>query len=191
MNISPSAMDVLNHGSLWALPLALAAGLIAGLNPCCVAVYPAVAAACCATDPARQTRGFKTSFGLILGIAAATTTLGVVAAVAGRVMGQLGRGVRYAIAAVPLIMGLHLLGWLRLPIGSLPHRLIRGGWFGPFGAGFLLSLALTPCGTPVLASVLSYVAYKGSMLYGATLLFLYGLGSGVRRRFSFARSRSV
>jgi len=50
---------------------------------------------------------------------------------------------------------------------------------GAFGAGFLVSLALTPCGTPVLASVLSYVAYKASVVYGAILLFLYGIGSGV------------
>jgi len=76
-------------------------------------------------------------------------------------------------------MGLHLLGWVRLPISSLPRRLIRGGWSGAFGVGFLLALVLTPCGTPVLASVLSYVVYKGSFVYGAALLLLYGLGWGI------------
>lgn len=90
--------------------------------------------------------------------------LGIIAALAGRVVGQLGSGFRYAIAAIPLIMGLHLVGWLRLPIGILPQRANRNGWMGAFGAGFLLSLALTPCGTPVLASVLSYVAYKASVV---------------------------
>jgi cytochrome c biogenesis protein CcdA len=48
-----------------------------------------------------------------------------------------------------------------------------------FGAGFLPALAMPPCGTPLLASVLSYVAYKGSIIYGATLLLLYGIGWGV------------
>jgi len=115
----------------------------------------------------------------VLGIVAATTALGIAAALAGRIIGQLGSGVRYAITAVPLVMGLHLLGWVRLPISSIPHRLIRGGWLGAFGVGFLLALALTPCGTPVLASVLSYVAYKGSIVYGITPLLLYGLGWGI------------
>jgi hypothetical protein len=36
-----------------------------------------------------------------------------------------------------------------------------------------------PCGTPVLASVLSYTAYKQSFVYGGLLLFLYGLGTGL------------
>jgi cytochrome c-type biogenesis protein len=171
------ALDVLKHGSLLALPLALAAGVITGLNPCCVALYPAATATWCACNSGTENRGLRVSFGFVLGMATATTILGVFAALMGRVVGQLGSGVRYAIAAVPLVMGLHLLGWLRFPVGFLPHRDMRGGWLGAFGTGLLLSLALTPCGTPVLASLLSYVAYKGGVAYGATMLFFYGCGS--------------
>jgi cytochrome c-type biogenesis protein len=188
MILSFAAFDVLSHGTILALPLALLAGVVAGCNPCCVALYPAAAAmycgtsaadACCGTSVVVNGSGLKSAIAFVFGIAAATTVLGVIAALAGRVVGQLGSGFRYAIAAIPLIMGLHLLGWLRLPIGTLPQRAIRNGLMGAFGAGFLVSLALTPCGTPVLASVLSYVAYKASVVYGAILLFLYGIGSGV------------
>ena len=115
----------------------------------------------------------------MLGISAATTTLGVIAALAGRIVGQLGAGFRYAIAAIPLLMALHLLGWFRLPIRSVPQRVVRNSWLGAFAGGFLLALALTPCGTPVLASVLSYVAYKATVAHGAILLFLYGIGSAI------------
>lgn len=48
-----------------------------------------------------------------------------------------------------------------------------------FGTGLLLSLVIGPCGTPVLASVLSYAAYKQNLVYGGLLLFLYGLGTGM------------
>lgn len=50
---------------------------------------------------------------------------------------------------------------------------------GAFGCGFLLSLVIALCGTPVLASVLSYAAFKGNAYYGALLLFVYGLGAGI------------
>lgn len=188
MSVSYAAFDVLSHGSLLAPPLALLAGVVAGLNPCCVAMYPAAATMCCGTNSANaccgtsvtvKGRRLKNSIAFVFGVAVATTLLGIIAALAGRIVGQLGPGVRYAVAAVPVIMGLHLLGWLRLPIGILPRRVIQNGWLGAFGAGFLLSLALTPCGTPILASVLSYVAYKGSIMYGSMLLLLYGFGSGV------------
>ncbi len=185
---APAALDIFSHGSLLALPLAFVAGAIAGLNPCCVALYPAAAAmycgtassdTCCGTALTGTVQRLRNPVAFVFGIAAATTILGTIAALAGRVMGQFGSGIRYAVAAVPLIMGLHLLGWLRLPLNSLPHRVTANGWAGSFGGGFLLSLALTPCGTPVLASVLSYAAYKGNVIHGAILLFFYGVGSGL------------
>lgn len=101
--------------------------------------------------------------------------LGIVVSLAGRITG-LGSGGRYLVALVPLLMGLHLLGWLRLPLERLTGSRVRAG--GAFGTGFLLSLVLGPCGTPILAAVLSYAAYQGQMLYGALLLFLYGVGAG-------------
>lgn len=188
MILSLAPFDVLSHGTLWALPLALLAGVVAACNPCCLALYPAAAAmycgssvtgACCGTSAAVNGRGSRNAIAFAFGIAVATTTLGVIAALAGRVIGQLGSGVRYGIAAVPLLMGLHLLGWLRFPIATFPHGVIRNGWMGALGAGFLLSLALTPCGTPVLASVLSYAAYKASVVQGAIVLFAYGVGSAI------------
>ncbi len=187
MMISYAALDILNHGNALALPLALMAGVIASLNPCCIAMYPAAAAlycgtnssdVCCGSPVTLKRRGLKSAIAFLSGIAAATTALGIIAALAGRIVGQLGPTIRYAVAAVPLVMGLHLIGWLRLPI-SLSHRVIQNGSLGAFGAGLLLSLALTPCGTPVLASVLAYVAYKGTITYGAIVLFLYGVGSGI------------
>lgn len=180
--------DIMSHGSLLAFPLALLAGAIAGLNPCCVALYPSAVAVCCGLNApgtscgaatSEKSRTFKNCIALVFGVAVATTLLGAFAALVGRIVGQLGSGVRYAVAAVPLVMGLHLLGWVRLPINSLPRRVVGNGWLGAFGAGILLALVLTPCGTPVLASVLSYVVYKGSIIYGATLLLLYGIGWGV------------
>lgn len=114
----------------------------------------------------------------VFGAAVATSLLGIGAALLGRVMGQFGSPFRYAIAAIPLLMGLHLLGWFRLPLHAIPAKVLEPGLASAFGTGFLLSLAISPCGTPVLAAVLSYVAFKGSVAFGALLLFIYGVGAG-------------
>jgi cytochrome c biogenesis protein CcdA len=113
------------------------------------------------------------------GLALATMLLGVAAALAGRTMTSLGGWARYAIAVVPLLMGLHLLGWVRLPILAGVKQSPRVGIGGAFVSGLLLSLVLVPCGTPLLASVMSYAAYEGSIGFGGLLLFLYGVGTGI------------
>lgn len=48
-----------------------------------------------------------------------------------------------------------------------------------FGAGFLFSLAIAPCATPILLGILTLVALQGDLLWGGTLMFIYGLGAGV------------
>lgn len=174
---SISLRDALAGGSNLAVPLVLLGGLLAGLNPCCLAFYPP-AASCCAPGSTNTEHPWRRVVAFVLGAALAMSCLGLFAALAGRVMGQFGASMRYAIAAVPLVMGLHLLGFLRLPLGSVPARIAPSNLAGAFGCGILMSVAVSSCSTPVLASVLSYVAYRGNVLYGAILLFVYGLGVG-------------
>lgn len=174
-------------GHLAALPLALLGGAVTGLNPCCLPLYPAAAATCCATrgdwsQGGRSPLVFRTAVAFMAGMALSTATLGVVAALAGGVMTSLGGWVRYVVALVPLAMGVHLLGLFRFPLPDLQARLPKGtasGTAAAFMTGLLFALVLAPCGTPILASVLSYAAYEGSVSYGGVLLFVFGLGVGI------------
>ena len=172
-----TAPEILSQGNLYALPLVLAAGLVAGFNPCCLAMYPAATATCCA--PTMGDRQHRLSFSLlfVLGAAFSTAMLGVIAAVLGRAMGQLGAPLQYLIALIPMVMGFQLLGWVRLPLSQRLSVRIASSAGAAFLAGMVLGIVISPCGTPILASVLSYVAYKRSMLFGAVLLFVYGIGS--------------
>lgn len=83
------------------------------------------------------------------------------------------------IAAVPLLAGIHLVGWLRLPMPAPASASRGGGAFAALLAGLLLSLVVGSCGTPVLAAILAYTAHRANLLFGAALLFSYGLGSGL------------
>lgn len=177
MDVSDAIGQALSAGNLAALPLAMMGGLVAGLNPCCLALYPAAATVCCAVGPQtvhRPTLGNATAF--VLGVAVATAVLGCAAAYIGRIA-TIATPIKYGIAAVPIVMGVHQLGWLPLP--QWTAKTFTASIGGAFGTGALLSLVIGPCGTPVLASVLSFAAYKQSFVYGGLLLFIYGVGSAL------------
>ena len=169
--------DAVAQGGLVALPLALAGGVITGFNPCCLPLYPAAAATCCAARGPTVRVTLRNALSFIVGVSVTTAVLGLLAGLAGRVMTGLGGWPSYLIALVPIAMGLHLLGVIKLPFPTL--RTPKGGLGGSFLAGLLLSLVIAPCGTPVLASLLSFAAYNQSPAYGAVLLLIYGLGAGL------------
>jgi cytochrome c biogenesis protein CcdA len=153
--------SALSGGSVLALPVAVLGGVITGLNPCCLPLYPAAAGACCAVRGERM--AFSNALSFVAGIAVATAALGIVAAMAGRILAGLGGWTVYAIAVLPLAMGAHLLGWVRLPMPSSHVVGHHRGMAGAFVAGLLIWLVFAPCATPVLAAVLSYAAYEGSV----------------------------
>lgn len=175
MDFPGAFSQALSAGNMAALPLALMGGLVAGMNPCCLALYPAAAGACCSGKEQTIKRPLGNAVAFVLGVAVAVAALGVLAAYIGRVA-VIGTPAKYAIAFVPILMGVYRLGWVRLPL--MTPKAFRPG-VGAFGTGLLLSLVIGPCGTPVLASVLSFAAYQQSFIYGGLLLFLYGIGSGL------------
>ena len=178
MDLFDGFSQALAAGDVLVLPLAFAGGVVAGMNPCCLALYPAAAGACCSGQGQAEVKtsiaGHAAAF--VLGIAVAGAALGLLAVYIGRAA-AIATPFKYAIAFLPILMGVHRLGWIRLPLG-IPLT-FRPGLGGAFGTGLLLSLVIGPCGTPVLASLLSFAAYKQSFLYGGLLLFLYGIGNGL------------
>lgn len=167
-------------GTFAALPLSFAAGLASSVAPCCVALYPAAAATCCVTRESRPVLAIRTASAFVLGIAVATSVLGVMAALAGRALVGAGSWASYGLALVVLVLGLHFWGWLRLPAAMTTLR-VPGAtrWGGAFVTGVLLSVVFIPCGAPMLAALLSFAAVRASIPFGAALLFLYGLGAGL------------
>lgn len=166
-------------GGLWALPIAFLGGVAAGLNPCCLPIYPAVAATCCANASRPMSLALSRAIALIAGTVVATTALGVAAAFAGHAVAGIGRGWRYGLAFAPMIAGLYVLGGYRRARAEPQRTRIAGGILGAFGLGLLLSVMIGTCGTPILAAVLSYAAFHGTSLFGAGLLFSYGLGASL------------
>jgi cytochrome c-type biogenesis protein len=74
-------------------------------------------------------------------------------------------------------MGLVLLEVLPLPMWAVPSGTGwgQGGWRS-YGLGLTFGLGASPCSTPVLASLLAWVASTGNVLLGFGLLLAYTLG---------------
>ncbi len=158
-------------------------GALTASSPCVLAMIPLTMSFVAGQDRERATpgRAFLLSMILVCGLALTYTALGMFAALAGSVYGEVSGAWTWIVAAVCLLMGLHLLGALNftipVPINVQPR--IRGP-LGAFVMGLLFGVVSAPCAAPMLVVLLTYLAGTGSSVpYGALLLLVYALGHSV------------
>lgn len=153
-------------------------GALTASNPCVLAMIPLMMAF---VGAYRETNGPKKAFIFsllfVLGLTITFTILGLIAGLMGKLLGDVGGFWPYLIAAVCIIMGLHMLGaWnFSLPVPQT-WKPEQGGALGAFLLGLLFGVISAPCATPILAVLLVYIASKGNLAYGGLLLFFYALG---------------
>jgi cytochrome c-type biogenesis protein len=163
----------------WLAPVAVFfGGALTASNPCVLAMVPLMMAFVGAYQGASGARkAFSFSLLFVIGLTITFTLLGFIAALMGRLVGDVGRFWPYLVAGICLVMGLHLLGVLKFDLSlATTWRPRQGGWWGAFLLGLLFGVVSTPCATPILAVLLVYIASKGNPAFGGLLLFLYALG---------------
>jgi thiol:disulfide interchange protein DsbD len=121
----------------------------------------------------------------VLGIAVTFSTLGVIAAKTRVLFGSFGQHpvIQVIIAGIFLAMGLSMLGAFSLQMPSSVSSKLQGrkgkGFTGAFLTGLVGGLIVSPCISPLLVVILTWVAQTGSAVLGFSLLFTFALGLGV------------
>ena len=174
---------LLQTSPLLALLAVFVGGLLTASSPCVLAMIPLTMSFVAGRkgEGAGLGKAFAFSAVFVAGLCAAFTALGMFAALAGKMYGQVPPAWNFVVAAVCVVMGLHLAGALPfeipLPAGLQPK--LRGP-LGAFVLGLLFGRVSTPCAAPMLVVLLTYLAGSGSSVaWGGTLLLVYGLGHSV------------
>jgi len=159
-------------------------GALTASNPCVLAMIPLMMSVVAGRreEEAGVARAFLFSLVFVTGLGVTFTTLGMVAALAGRLYGEVPLAWTWLVAAVCVAMGLHLAEIVTLPIPALGGRLQprTRGLLGSLLLGLLFGVVSAPCAAPILVVLLTYLAGAGaSVLYGGGLLLIYALGHSV------------
>jgi cytochrome c-type biogenesis protein len=166
-------------------PLAMGAALAWGvlsvlLSPCHLASIPLVVGYMGSGREIPSGRqALRISSAFAVGILASIAAIGVATALAGRMLGDVGRVGNYLLAAIFVLVGLNLAGALRLPASlASPVSSRRRGAVGALLLGLVFGVALGPCSFAFMAPLLALAFRYGptATAYGAILLALYGLG---------------
>ena len=177
------------------IPVAFAAGVLSFLSPCVFPLIPTYAAVISgmsfaelrSRDRAIKRKARRTTFvnGLlfVLGFSLVFMIFGASATALGGWLQEYRIWIARIGGVLLAVLGLHLLGLLRLPLADRTVQMDFGGRsFGRAGT-FLVGMAFgagwTPCVGPALADILTIAAADATMREGIGLLAVYSLGLAV------------
>jgi cytochrome c-type biogenesis protein len=155
-------------------------GLLTSLGPCSLSLLPVTLAYLAGFGSERRVSPWQRSASFAAGIVGSLVLLGLLSGLLGRIYGQIPGLIPTLVGLLALLMGLNLLGLLRLPMPSGPDperwRQRVPAPLAPLAAGLAFGLAATPCTTPILAVLLGWMAQTGKPLVGMLMLTSFGAG---------------
>jgi cytochrome c-type biogenesis protein len=154
-------------------PLAFIGGLIASISPCILAMLPVNLSYIGTRNITSKRDAFLKASLFVLGVVTILSFFGLASSFAGAVMVDYRGYINIVVGTIIFIMGLSLLGIVKLP---LPGVNINASNFGPYGVGVTFGLVSSPCASPVLFAVLAAAAATGSQLLATLTMICYALG---------------
>lgn len=170
----------LTHLSAISIGIIFAAGLLTSLTPCMLSMLPITIGYIGGYEAKSRLQAAAQSTWFSLGLATTLAILGISAAFLGQIYGQIGIGLPIVVSIVAIIMGLNLLEALPLQFPSFGNI----EWISPefpaavrsYLLGLTFGLVASPCSTPVLATLLAWVATTQDLILGGILLLSYTVG---------------
>ncbi len=149
------------------------------LSPCHLAGIPLIVGYISHQGVKSFKKAFWTSFAFSFGILVTIAMIGLVTALLGRMMGDVGKWGNYLVAVIFLIVGLILLDIIRFNLpGVKQMKFKKRGIGAALLLGLIFGIALGPCTFAYMAPVLAITLFSSSsnFVHSFSLLTAYGLG---------------
>ncbi|MDD5115902.1 MAG: cytochrome c biogenesis protein CcdA [Candidatus Omnitrophica bacterium] len=162
--------------------VAFLAGFLASLTPCVYPLIPVSAGYVVGNAQNSKVKGFCLSLCYVTGVALTYSSLGVVAVLTGSFFGKISSNplVNLMAGLVIVVFGLAMFDLFHFDIGlhlKVP-QIKKRNYLSALLLGLVSGLMISPCLSPILGSILAYLATGKNMLYGILMLlsFSYGMG---------------
>lgn len=155
-------------------------GLISFISPCMLPMIP-IYVTYFAGDVNKKNNTIINSIAFVIGFTTIFCILGVFAGTIGGILKDHQMIVNIICGIIVIILGLNYLEFIHIKLfkGINNSNKKIAGVFSAFLFGIIFGVNLTPCIGAFLGSALMMAGASGTVLKGASLLFVYSLGLGI------------
>lgn len=148
------------------------------LSPCHLTSIPLVVGFISGRQGKSVGQAFGLSLFFALGILITIALIGAITASLGMIMGNIGPYGNYIVAALLILIGLHLLNVIPIPWQGLTVQSSRKGYLAALLFGLVFGIALGPCTFAFMAPMLiiTFKIAAVNLAYAIIMLLVYGIG---------------
>jgi thiol:disulfide interchange protein DsbD len=176
---------IAQRGYLIAFLLVFVWGLALNLTPCVYPIIPITVSYFGGQSEGRTSGTFLLAMVYVLGMAAMYSSLGLVAALTGSILGTILQNEFVVIVVALVLVGLALsmFGLYEIRVPDRLSNLAGGasgkqGAFGAFLMGLTVGIVAAPCIGPFVLALLTFVGESGNPVLGFSMFFTLALGLG-------------
>jgi cytochrome c-type biogenesis protein len=156
------------------LGLAFGGGLLSSVSPCILGMLPINLSYIGTLKIKSRWDAFQQAGLFVLGAVTILSLLGLVASFASGLMVDYRGHINIAVGVVMAVMGLWLMGIIRIPLPQMNIPVPRS--IGSYGVGLTFALVSSPCASPVLLAVLTAAGTSGSTVLSILTMGSYAIG---------------
>lgn len=168
--------------SLFTLISIYVAGFLVSLTPCVYPMIPIVIGYL-GNQTGSPRQRFLSALAYVLGLSLVYSTLGVIAAMTGRMFGEMtvNPTIYFSFGVILLVLGGSMMDWFIIPLPSFlqpkPGQVhANRSMKTAFLVGATSGLVASPCTAPVMMGILLHIATTKQVLRGAILMLVFSLG---------------
>lgn len=172
--------NILSNNLFIAPFIALIAGVLAALLPCSLTQLPLLIAYLGGYNNENKSVALKYSLYYALGNTVTFTLLGLLSALVGKSFSFLNKSIYIILGILTIIMFFQVSGIINILPNNIKKLKIKNkGFLSALTFGIIGGLFASPCSTPVLLAILSYVISTRNILLGIVMLFFYSIGNSI------------
>ncbi|UCH82677.1 MAG: thioredoxin family protein, partial [Candidatus Latescibacterota bacterium] len=187
---------IASRGLFFAFFMVFLWGLALNLTPCVYPLIPITVGYFGGQSGGRTGRTFLLAVIYVFGMAAMYSTLGLIAALTGSILGTALQN-EFVVGAVALVLIALALSMFGVYEFRVPARLSgfagtsKQGFVGAFLMGLTVGIVAAPCIGPFVLALLTFVGESGNPVLGFTMFFTLAIGLGLPFLFLAVLSGSI
>ncbi|HOW42230.1 MAG TPA: cytochrome c biogenesis protein CcdA [Candidatus Omnitrophota bacterium] len=158
-------------------------GITLSFTPCVYPLIPVTTGYIGLNAGGSKLKAFSLSFVYVSGIAVTYAALGLLASLTGKLFGRISAhpATLIVVGAVFVLFGLSMLDVFAVyfPAVSRLEKIKGHGYHSIFLLGLFSGLIASPCVAPALGAILVFIATTRNVVYGTSLLLVFGYGMGL------------